>query len=149
MQKILLSLALVMSLVSMAKAQTDRTLQEIDSLTASPKFIITDPQEVLKHDNELIVVEGCVVKASLKENVKGKPIFMDMFVAYPNNVLTIAIWEEDQAQFLSAADYQQKKVRVSGRAKKKTYTNAGKTQERVTISLHNPNQITILEDCKQ
>ncbi len=133
---------------SLAKAQTDNPLQASDSISADRSFILTDPQEVLKHDGELISVEGCVVRASLKEQVKGKPIFLDMFVAYPNNVLTIAIWEEDQSKFLTAAEYQQKMVRVTGKAKKKVNTQPGKNPtERITISLHDPKQITILGDC--
>ncbi len=149
MQKCFLVLLAMLSLQNLAKAQTDNSLQVSDSLSADRSFILTDPQEILKHDGELITVEGCVARASLKEQVKGKPVFLDMFVAYPNNVLTIAIWEEDQPKFLAAADYQQKMVRVSGRAKKKTYTQPGKTpQDRVTISLHDPKQITILGDCQ-
>lgn len=134
--------------ISASNAQTD-SLQLSISTSNTPSFILTDPKEVLLHDGDLITVEGCVVRASLKEQVKGKPIFMDMFAPYPENVLTIAIWEEDQAQFLSAAEYQQKKIRVTGRAKKKSYAQAGQApKERVTISLHNPNQISILGDCQ-
>jgi hypothetical protein len=148
MQKSMLLLATLLLLSQNALAQTDLS-QTIDSLSADRSFILTDPKEVLKHDGELVIVEGCVVRASLKEQVKGKPIFMDMFVAYPNNVLTIAIWEEDQPNFLSAADYQQKVVRVTGKAKKKTYTPPGKApQERVTISIKEAKQITILRDCQ-
>ncbi len=150
MQKYFLAVASVLWLSVSANAQTDNTLQVIDSLAANRSFIITDPQEVLKYDNELISVEGCVVRASLKEQIKGKPIFMDMFVPYPDNVLTIAIWEEHQSKFLSAAEYQHKKVRVTGKAKKKVYNRDGKApQERVTISLYDPKQITILGDCER
>lgn len=150
MQKYYFVLAGVLWLSLTTNAQTDNTLQVIDSLTSSRSFVITDPKEVLKYDNELISVEGCVVRSSLKEQVKGKPIFMDMFVPYPDNVLTIAIWEEHQSKFLPAADYQQKKVRVTGKAKKKVYNQPGKApQERVTISIYDPKQITILGDCER
>ena len=148
MQKSMLLLTTLLLLSQFALAQTD-PLQKSDSLSADRSFILTDPQEVLKHDGELITVEGCVVRASLKEQVKGKPIFMDMFVAYPENVLTIAIWEEDQPNFLQASDYQQKVIRVTGKAKKKTYTPPGKApQERITISIKEAKQITILRDCQ-
>jgi hypothetical protein len=148
MQKCISLFATLLLLSQFALAQTD-PIQKSDSLSSDRSFILTDPQDVLKHDGELITVEGCVVRASLKEQVKGKPIFMDMFVAYPNNVLTIAIWEEDQPNFLSAADYQQKIVRVTGKAKKKTYSPPGKApQERVTISIKEAKQITILRDCQ-
>jgi hypothetical protein len=148
MQKSMLLIATLLALSQMAKAQTDASYT-IDSLTTDRSFILTDPQEILKHDDELITVEGCVVRASLKEQVKGKPIFLDMFVAYPDNVLTIAIWEEDQPNFLPAAGYQQKMLRITGRAKKKTYAPPGKApQERITISLHDPKQINILGSCQ-
>ena len=148
MQKPMLLLATLLLLSQKALAQTDLS-QTIDSLSADRSFILTDPKEVLKHDGELVIVEGCVVRAGLKDQVKGKPIFMDMFVAYPENVVTIAIWEEDQPNFLQAADYQQKVVRVTGKAKKKTYTPPGKApQERVTISIKEAKQITILRDCQ-
>ncbi|MFZ4783780.1 MAG: hypothetical protein ACOYLC_15810 [Armatimonadaceae bacterium] len=150
MQKYYLILAGVLWLSASAIAQTDNTIQVIDSLTNTKSFVITDPREVLKYDNELISVEGCIVRASLKDQIKGKPIFMDMFVPYPDNVLTMAIWEEHQSKFLPAADYQQKKVRVTGKAKKKVYNRDGKApQERVTISLYDPKQITILGDCER
>ena len=147
MQKRIFLFAMLLSQITLA--QTD-PLQKSDSLSADKSFIFTDPREVLKHDGELVTVEGCVVRASLKKQVKGKPIFMDMFVPYPDNVLTIAIWEEDQPNFLSAADYQQKIVRVTGKAKKKTYSPPGKApQERVTISIKEAKQISILQDCKE
>ena len=150
MQKKNFPIAAFILLHLLVKAQTDNELYPIDTIQKLPSFIITDPREVLKNDGELITVQGCVVRAVLKEQVKGKPVFLDMFVAFPNNILTVAIWEEDQAQFLPAAAYHQKMVRVTGRAKKKTFVQPGKaSQERVTISLHNPRQITILGDCQK
>lgn len=148
MQKLSLLLASIFYFSGLANAQTDKPLTPIDSLGNDRSFILTDPQEILKHDDELITIEGCVVRATLKEQIKGKPIFLDLFAPYPENVLTVVIWEDDQAQFLSAEAYQQKMVRVSGKAKKKTYTNPGKgPKERISISLKSPKQITILGDC--
>lgn len=140
MKKYSLAIVLYFGFSSLALAQNE-------AQTAS--FILTDPNEVLKHENELVVVEGCVMSAKRMDQVNGKPIFLDMFAAYPNNVLTIAIWEEDQSKFQGPEAYDKKRVRVSGRAKKRATPSEGKTaQERVTISLHDPKQITILEDCQ-
>lgn len=148
MQKRSLLFAAVFFFSVFANAQTDKPSAPIDSLANDRSFILTDPLEVLKHEDELITVEGCVVRATLKEQIKGKPIFLDIFAPYPQNVLTVVIWEDDQAQFLSAEHYQQKMIRVSGKAKKKTYTNPGNgPKERISISLKNPKQITILGDC--
>lgn len=111
-------------------------------------FIIRDPKEVLKHVGEIVTVEGCVVSANLKERVKGKPIFLDMFAAYPDNLFAVAIWEIDQHKFLPAVDYHQKMVRVTGHLKKKELVQPGKAnQDRVTIDLNHPSQITIIGDC--
>lgn len=148
MYKYLFTFSAFFLLIQTSGAQTEDSLKLGLPAPNSTSFILKDPQEVLQHDNELITVEGCIVKASLKDQLKGKPIFLDMFEAYPDNTLSLAIWEENQPQFLPAADYQQKWVRVTGRAKKKTFTQAGKApRERVTISLHDPKQITILGDC--
>ncbi len=89
-----------------------------------------------------MVVEGCVASATLMENINGKPLFINMFDPYPRNVFSVVIWGQDQANFLSAAEYDKKMVRISGMVEK------SKTKERFTISLRNSKQITILGDCK-
>ncbi|MBC7775496.1 MAG: hypothetical protein H7246_08655 [Phycisphaerae bacterium] len=148
MQKLLLAFTAILWLTKVVSAQTETPLELSATTNQTPSFILTDPKEVLKHDGELVSVEGCVASAKLKEQVNGKPIFLDMFVAYPNNILTVAIWEDDQPKFLSAAEYDKKMVRITGKAKKKEFAQPGKApQERVTISLHDPKQITILGDC--
>ncbi|MFN0176891.1 MAG: hypothetical protein ACKVU0_19775 [Saprospiraceae bacterium] len=149
MQKCFLAFAMVLWLANVSFAQTEAPLELSVTTSSDRSFILTDPQEVLKHEGELVVVEGCVINASWKEQVKGRPIFLDMFDAFPNNILTVAIWEEDQAQFLAASEYHQKMVRVTGKAKKRAAKPSDKApMDRVTISLHDPKQITILGDCK-
>ncbi len=121
-------------------AQT--TTPAVDSTQERPAFIITDPKEVVNHEGELISIEGGIVKASFNDRLKGKPIFLDMFASYPNNLFSVVIWESNQAEFLPALEYNQKTVRITGRPMRK------KNQERLSIELHNPKQITILGPCK-
>jgi hypothetical protein len=125
---------------SSLSAQTDTPA--VDTTLERLGFILTDPQEIVKHEGELISIEGCIVKASFNDRLKGKPIFLDMFAPYPNNPFSVVIWESNQAEFLPALEYNKKMVRITGRLVRK------KNQERLSIELHNPKQINILGPCK-
>jgi hypothetical protein len=57
-------------------------------------------------------------------------------------LFSVVIWESNQAEFLPALEYNQKMVRITGRPKR------NKNQERLSIELHNPKQISILGPCK-
>lgn len=148
MHKAILILAAIIGLSTALKSQQEAPLELHAVASNTPSFIITDPAEVLQHVGELVTVQGCVVSAKLKERVKNKPIFLDMFAAYPDNLFAVAIWEKDQPKFLSAIEYHQKIVRITGRVHKEEPTQAGKENVRPLISLHEPNQIQILGDCK-
>lgn len=121
-------------------AQSD--LPAADSTMERADFIITDPKEVVQHEGALITIEGCIVRATYNDRLKGKPIFLDMFAPYPDNSFSVVIWESNQSKFLPALEYHQKMVRITGRPLRK------KNQERLSIELHNPKQITILGPCK-
>jgi len=123
-------------------AQSDGQVLLLQDSNAERPFILSEANEVLEHIGELITIEACVVSAKRNDRAKGKPIFLDMFAAFPNNTFSVAIWEENQHEFLSAAEYDKKMVRITGRAVQKP------NQSRPLISLHNPRQITILGDCK-
>lgn len=139
----LLSLLLVFGLHNALLAQSDEPAPSlIGSDTTDRPLILREAKDVLEHLGELITIEGCIVGAKRHERGKGKPVFLDMFAAFPNNVFSVAIWEENQHEFLSAGEYDKKMVRITGRAVQKP------NQSRPLISLHNPRQITILGDCK-
>ncbi len=142
MQKLMLAFATVLWIANIASAQTETPLELSATTNQTPSFILTDPKEVLKHEGELVSVEGCVASAILMENINGKPLFLNMFDPYPRNLFSVVIWGQDQANFLSAAEYDKKMVLISGMVEK------SKDKERFTISLRNPKQITILGDCK-
>ncbi len=142
MQKCFLALSMVLWLSNVSSAQVEAPLELSVTTSSDRSFILTDPNEVLKHEGELVVVEGCVASAILMENINGKPLFINMFDPYPSNLFSVVIWGQDQAHFLSAAEYDKKMVRISGMVEK------SKNKERFTISLRNPKQITILGDCK-
>lgn len=148
MYKLLFLFAAQLSLLNSTKAQTYDSLELSIRNAPDRSFILTDPNEVLKHDGELVTIEGCIVSAKLADWVKGKPIFLDFFVAYPDNLLSAAIWEDDQSKFLSAADYNQKMVRITGKVRVKANGPNGKgPAQRASITLHDPKQITLLSDC--
>lgn len=142
MQKCFLAFAMVLWLSNVSFAQTEAPLELSVTTSSDRSFILTDPKEVLKHEGELVVVEGCVASAILMENINGKPLFINMFEPYPHNLFSVVIWGQDQHNFLSATEYDKKLVRISGMVKK------SKEKERFTISLRNSKQITILGDCK-
>ncbi|MFN0215477.1 MAG: hypothetical protein ACKVT2_14560 [Saprospiraceae bacterium] len=142
MQKCFLTFVVVLQLIHLVSAQIETPLELSITANQAPAFVITDPKEVLKHEGELVVVEGCVASATLMENANGKPLFINMFDPYPHNLFSVVIWGQDQSSFLSAAEYNQKMVRISGMVEK------SKKNERFTINLRNPQQITILGDCK-
>lgn len=121
-------------------AQSD--LPAADSTLERADFILTDPKEIAQHEGALITIEGCIVRATYNDRLKGKPIFLDMFAPYPDNPFSVVIWESNQSKFLPAVEYHQKMVRITGRPLRK------KNQERLSIELHNPKQITILGPCK-
>ncbi len=142
MQKLMLAFATVLWIANIASAQTETPLELSATTNQTPSFILTDPKEVLKHEGELVSVEGCVASAILMENINGKPLFLNMFDPYPRNLFSVVIWGQDQANFLPATEYDKKMVRISGMVEK------SKAKERFTISLRNSKQITILGDCK-
>ena len=142
MQKCFLAFAMVLWLANAGFAQVEAPLELSVTTSSDRSFILTDPKEVLKHEGELVGVEGCVAGAILMENVNGKPLFINMFDPYPHNLFSVVIWGQDQSQFLSAAEYDKKLVRISGMVEK------SKNKGRFTINLRNPKQITILGDCK-
>lgn len=142
MQKHLLLLVawLCCASISLAQTEIDPELGAVGS--TKPDFILTDPQEVIKHEGELISVEGCIVGTSLRSETNGKPLFINLFDPYPRNLFSVIIWGDDQHKFLSAAEYTQKMVRITGRLEK------GKNGGRPSIHLKESKQITILSDCK-
>ena len=142
MQKYFLTFPIVLLLINVVSAQTETPMELSVTTNQTPSFILTDPKEVLKHEGELVVVEGCVASATLMENINGKPLFINMFDPYPHNLFSVVIWDKDQANFLNAAEYDKKMVRISGMLEK------SKNKERFTISLRDSKQITILGDCK-
>lgn len=142
MQKYLLLIAAALCCANLAFAQTEAPLELSATTSNRPDFILTDPQEIIKHEGEFISLEGCIVSASLRSETNGKPLFINLFDPYPRNLFSVIIWGDDQHKFLSAADYTQKMVRITGRLEK------GKNGGRPSIHLKESKQITILSDCK-
>ncbi len=118
------------------------TLPELDSASALTEntLVLTDKNEVLKHVGELVVIEGVVVQVSYAEKAGGKPIFLNMFDPYPNNLFSVIIYEDNLKKFLAKEEYLNKPVRITGMLR------ASQDVKRPpSINLKNPSQIRILE----
>jgi hypothetical protein len=141
MQKGLSWLALLLLYTSGTFAQTEQELQTGGHASQLPSMVFTDPKEIIRHEGEIVVLEGCVAGASLRLETNGKPLFINMFDPYPRNLFTVVIWGSDQHKFLTASEYNQKLVRITGLLEKSP------KQGRHTISLRKPEQIKILGNC--
>ena len=112
-----------------------------DHASLLPSVVFTDPKEIIRHEGEIVALEGCVAGATLQSQSNGKPLFINMFDPYPRNLFTVVIWGSDQHKFLTASEYNQKMVRITGLLEKSP------KQGRLTISLRKPEQIKILGIC--
>jgi hypothetical protein len=57
------------------------------------------PAEAKQHIGETATVCGVVASGRYSERARGRPTFLDMDKAYPQQVFTVVIWGENRAKF--------------------------------------------------
>ena len=77
---------------------------------------VITPDQAIDHIGEYKTVKGLVASAKYLSRVKGRPTFLNLDIAYPNQVFTIVIWEDTRDQFPDDPEYyyRGKTIAVSG-----------------------------------
>lgn len=93
-----------------------KTSSDVTSLKQS-KFISADDAD--KYIGEIKTVCGTVVSAFYSYNSNGKPTFLNIDKAYPNNEFMIIIWGNNRHKFKPTPEkkYLKKKICVTGKIK--------------------------------
>ncbi|MEO6252853.1 MAG: hypothetical protein ABIO79_06090 [Ferruginibacter sp.] len=72
--------------------------------------------EVSQHIGDSVTVCGVVTDMRYFENSKNKPTFLNMGARYPNQKLTVVIWESVRTQFTGKVeDLKGKEICITGR----------------------------------
>ena len=72
------------------------------------------PEDARQHVGETATVCGTVASAHYAPQSRGKPTFLDMGHAYPNEDFTAVIWGEDRAKFSALDSLAGQRVCVTG-----------------------------------
>ena len=77
---------------------------------------VISPNQAIDHIVEYKTVKGLVASAKYLSRVKGRPTFMNLDEAYPNQVFTVVIWGDTRDQFPEDPEYyfRNKIITVSG-----------------------------------
>ena len=77
---------------------------------------VISPNQAIDHIGEYKTVKGLVASAKYLSRVKGRPTFLNLDKAYPNQVFTIVIWGDTRDQFSEHPEYfyRGKNITVSG-----------------------------------
>ena len=107
-----------------------------DTLTAT---------EAAKQVGSKVLVKAKVVGIHTAKNAKGKPTFIDLDVPFPNNPLSIIIFEQNIAKFAPLETYKNKTILIEGLVRRRVYKYRGKERVRSQIELKRPTSLTIVE----
>jgi hypothetical protein len=69
---------------------------------SSPNALAADKlttSEAKQHVGETATVCGVVASARYSERARGKPTFLDIDKAYPQQIFTVVIWGDNRAKF--------------------------------------------------
>ena len=78
--------------------------------------MMISPKKAINHVGEYKTVKGLVASAKYLSRVKGRPTFLNLDEAYPNQVFTVVIWGDTRDQFEEDPEYfyRGKNITVSG-----------------------------------
>lgn len=107
-----------------------------DTLTAT---------EAAKQVGNQVLVKAKVVGIHTAKNAKGKPTFIDLDVPFPNNPLSVIIFEQNIAKFAPLEAYKNKTLLIEGLVRRRVYKYRGKERVLSQIELKRPTSITIVE----
>jgi hypothetical protein len=96
--------------------------------------------DVSQHIGDSISFTGTIVSGRFLSTSKGGPTLMNVGAPYPNQLLTLVVWEVDRKNFQDAPElaYIKKVVKVSGKIEL--------FKDKPQIVLHNDKQITVITD---
>ncbi|HEX2609346.1 MAG TPA: hypothetical protein VHK91_18325 [Flavisolibacter sp.] len=94
-------------------------------------------EEAYQHEGDSVVLTGTVMGGRYLQNAVNGPTLLNLGAAYPNQLLTVVIYEQDRALFKEAPEtfFMKKTVRVAG----KIELYKGKPQ----IVIHDQKQLTV------
>jgi hypothetical protein len=97
-------------------AATEVTETEEPKTAAMPLFSSIKAEEAAQHIGDSVMICAKVYTARYLDRSKGKPTLINLGAPYPNQPLTIVIYEEDRAKFSSAPEeaFLDKEICVTG-----------------------------------
>ncbi len=106
-------------------------------LLFSEELKYIEPEEALSYLGQTVVVCGKVVKSTYAVKSKGKPTFLNLNKAFPNQVFTIVIWgnHRNRFSFVPEKHYLNKDICVTGLIN--SYKN------KAQIAVNSPSQIFV------
>lgn len=101
--------------------------------------------EAARRTGSKVLVRARIVGIKSAKNSKGRPTFLDLDERFPNNPLTVVIFEQHIAKFPDLDTYKDKEVLVEGVVRRRTYKYKGKERVRSQIELKNAKELRIVE----
>lgn len=146
MSIIFLRLALLICLLFCGNAQQiNAQLAKGITSQQQPKTDTLSSTEASKQVGNNVIVRAKIVGIHTAKNAKGKPTFIDLDVPFPNNSLSIIIFEQNVAKFAPLESYKNKTVLIEGLVRRRVYKYRGKERVRSQIELRTPNNLTIID----
>lgn len=141
-----LRLALLVGLLFCGNAQQINA-QLVKDITSKqqPKTDTLTATEAAKQAGNKVIVRAKIVGMHTAKNAKGKPTFIDLDVPFPNNPLSIIIFEQNIAKLAPLETYKNKTVLIEGLVRRRVYKYRGKERVRSQIELRTPNNLTIVD----
>jgi hypothetical protein len=94
------------------------------------------PEDVNKHIGDSVTVCGKVYGMRFFENSKNKPTLLNIGAKHPDQLLTVVIWENVRALFITTPeDLQDKEICITGRI--------SLYKEKAQIVIDRPEQIVV------
>lgn len=146
MSTFFLRLSLLVGLLFCGNAQQINA-QLVTDITSKqqPKTDTLTAAEAAKQAGNKVIVRAKIVGMHTAKNAKGKPTFIDLDVPFPNNPLSIIIFEQNIAKLAPLETYKNKTVLIEGLVRRRVYKYRGKERVRSQIELRTPNNLTVVD----
>lgn len=107
-----------------------------ENTASAPSAECVSAVDAKNHVGKQVTVCGKVESSTYAQRTKGKPTFLNLDKAYPNQIFTIVIWDTDRSKFGSPEiDFRGKNIKVTGKVE--LYKKLPE------IIVNNPSQIVI------
>ncbi len=122
-------------------------LSKAKAVLVEPCIGCISAKEAALRLNKYVIVKGKVENIKPVSWEKGKPIFMDIDGVFPNQEISIVIFEDAQKKFDNINAFNHKMIKIKGKAKMHHF-DGNQTYEPsdvVQIEVSDPSQIEILK----